>query len=881
MDEFCANKDTQLRRCACSSRLHEFDQAKAQLAKIEDKMLDFNQRLLTVNMDAEDIAAINTATEGELAFQQKDTSESKKILDEIAAKLKNSSVSGLDADASTISWSLNIDAAFDHIDSTLGASTSTKEGVALYNAALPVCQEMAAEVCDDDALDLAVSGYLMQIEQDCTTVAKAYETQNDQVREKIREEGALLDMSRLDIYQKRNSDDILTCKKKMLTMLSDSSVCGNNLGKCLDTTGQYIDPSTGEAFLTTNLINLSTLLTRPTGDTKWTEVPGNDKFVTYLNTKKQFLAPAMENCQDIADLVWNEFVEDALAQIKLAQESKLEDMRQSCTSLTTQCLSDAAQSLADFDARALSIFGVARDKTVNEMCSSIKNACTALLDASDIGDTSWSDSMTEIATDTTYDTIISTCREVGRNCIIQACKSISGNFGLCENIDTSINRKAIINRTSCWNEVLQCVQEAGDNAVDRIYTRLEGDADVTSGTANATQYRGSFYKRMYGGTGKRLSDSRSDKTKAATVSDMNSLLAAVSDSTEQKSTWCDPEDTARDDCVYDICYETCKPDADGKYSTACHSCRLAEQIWGNCEFDPTTSLETANAHNRIIGDDSSTLLAWFAKNTGTSNSTESCRDTTCGPGWASKMMENGAVQCVPKANLTQQEDKICSTDMNNRISITDDKSWENCCQKSENQLESDPWPKDSAGNCCSGLADQAEITIPVSTTLGYWSTGTVDGPKTKFCLPENTELVAQYASGQYLLCVPDGPTVSSENPTSDTFPGGTTIICNGHYVLLTVSSTGTTSNPKFYFYYLTPSYNKGMNNINNAATLTNFINGYHVETYGSICKYTGTGWDLVKDPSKVSANDRTTCDFTPNNWQVTYTPPTQSSPDGE
>ena len=84
MDEFCANKDSQLKRCACSSRVNEFDKTKKQLSNVEDKLLDFNQRLLTVNMDKEDAEALFKATEGEIAFNQEDKTQSKKILDEIA-----------------------------------------------------------------------------------------------------------------------------------------------------------------------------------------------------------------------------------------------------------------------------------------------------------------------------------------------------------------------------------------------------------------------------------------------------------------------------------------------------------------------------------------------------------------------------------------------------------------------------------------------------------------------------------------------------------------------------------------------------------------------------------------------------------------------------
>ena len=74
------------------------------------------------------------------------------------------------------------------------------------------------------------------------------------------------------------------------------------------------------------------------------------------------------NCRDIADQVWGYFIEDALGQIKLAQGRKIEEMRQSCTRLTTECLSNAFDSLTQFDARSLSIFGVDADRTINAMC---------------------------------------------------------------------------------------------------------------------------------------------------------------------------------------------------------------------------------------------------------------------------------------------------------------------------------------------------------------------------------------------------------------------------------------------------------------------------------------------------------------------------------
>ncbi|MBD5400831.1 hypothetical protein HDR61_03765 [bacterium] len=564
MDEFCANKDTQLKRCACSTRIHEFDKTKQQLSNVEDKLLDFNQRLLTVSMDKEDAEALFTATEGEIAFNQKDTSASKKILDEITKKLNTDTNSGFGQGLSPISLSLNEDSAFDNVDSLMGASTATKEGVALYNAALPICREMAAEVCTEQDLAIAESGYQMTIEQDCNIVAKAYESQTTQAREKIREGAALLDISRLDTYQNRNADNTLTCKNKMLEQLYNTSVCGAGLSKCLDISGQYIDPSTGQAFLTENLVNLSTLITRPDDGGKWTTAGTNERFVSYLLSKKKYLEPASENCQDIADMVWNEFIEDALTQIKLAQDKKLEEVRQSCTTLTTQCLSNAAESLADFDSRALSTFGVLADKTVNGMCASIQNACSALIDSAP--DTNWIGGMTQIATAKTYDTILQTCREVGRACIIQQCTSISGNFAMCESIENSVNRRAILDRTSCWTEVKACVAQAGADIIDSIYEQK--NTIINSAT-------GDFYKDTYYNV---------NYTK-----------------------------------IDDICEDDCK-----NVDTAqCRVCRISEKIWGNCG---TITIGEADVSNKIImpTDDTATLLSWFAKNTGTAEKKDNC-----------------------------------------------------------------------------------------------------------------------------------------------------------------------------------------------------------------------------------------------------------------
>lgn len=768
MDEFCANKDTQLRRCACSARASEFNATKKNLAQIEDKLLDFSERLLTVNMDAEDAIAMNQATAGELAFNSEDKSTSKKMLDEIAKKLNASfDDSNFDQNLNAINLSLNTNAAFDSVDSLMGASTTVKSGTALYSAALPTCREMAAEVCSNEELAIAESGYQMTIEQDCNTVAKSYQTQTDMARTKVFESSALLDMSRLDIHQQRNSDDILTCKKKMLNMLTDNSVCGTELGKCLDISGRYIDPTTGEAFLTENLADLGTLITRPSGDETWTTVPSNAQFVSFLNSKKIFLEPAMEKCQDISTYVWDAFIEDALAQIKLAQNAKLEDMRQSCTTLTTQCLDNANDSISDFDARALSIFGVAADATAQAMCSDVMTACTALMDAMDniITDdkvSDWESGITGIATTDTYEKIITTCRQVGQNCIIQACTSITGNFGLCENIDTSINRKSIISRRACWDEVVQCVADAGTDSLNRIMAQQN---------RTPTTKDGDKYSELYG-----------------------------------KKTG-----------VFNIC-QKCGTDNEPD----CATCRLAEEIWGNCEKDPATKLGIDDTNKILVNKDNQneTLMSWFARNTGTKDAPDSCRDTTCPRG---EEYTNSNSTCVPQSMITS-DGTYCNAD-NKADKFTVYGKFTNCCTTNT---------YDWRGNCC-----EDNNRTGINTGEHYFaqdglpdSNLSMDGDTsgTGTCGNGTTQtLIASYKDNDNIIhnIICTGTvTWSSTNPTTD-YPNGKTIQCSGE--IIDIRSDGIYTSPNTN--YVTTYYNE------TNSTKTEWSEGTKYQAEHSFIKY--------------------------------------------
>ena len=754
MDEFCANKDAQLKRCACSARTNEFKSTQKSLDSVEDNLLDFSQRLLKVNMDPADAAVINQASEGEEAYYQtKDKTASKKALNDIAKKLTGgfdsaeNSTSGL-----ALNWSLNTDSAFDSVDSLTGVATSAKSGTALRNAALPICRDMAAEVCDSDDISLVENSYNMAIEQDCNTVKKAYETKTQTARSKVLESSALLDMTRLSTYQDNNSDDPLQCRAKMLDMLSNTTVCGRDLTQCLDISGRYINPGTGEAFLTPDLVNFSLLITRPTGgNTTWASAPNNASFVSYLNNKKKFLKSATKNCQDIADDIWDDFVEDALAKIKLAQDAKLEEIRQSCTTLLSECLVDANQNLANFDSRALTTFGVVADKTANALCANVKTSCTNILAYNPenpgvpLNQNEWDTGTTQIAATETYHKIMDTCAEVGRGCIINACKSIMGNFGMCESITDSVNRHNILSRAACWPDVMACVNQATPESIQEIRNLLPGTFSPIP------EY---LYAQIY---------NHSD------IYDSNNTLT-----------------------VNDICANECS----NPNSIGCYRCRIAEQIWGNCQYDPNSNPDS----NKILIPTSNyepTILSWFANNTHTQLDDNSCGISMC-PSGTYQFVINSITTCFSKNDVV---DCISGNDIrcDNQIPILS--SVYNCCPTGQT---------DTFGNCCINSVATVNVDTSITDTnlLGNHTICSNTASQATL-LWHSLEPATGGGQVTYIFC--DGQATSRDIDPTPSTPPYTYTTCSGDYIMLHCN-LDTYGNISCYYDLPTPLSGNGAQN---------------------------------------------------------------------
>ena len=386
MDQFCQLKNDDYRRCSCSNRVFDLDEIRDVMQDANDQLTVFTENLDVVGMTAEQATAMKTASEGENALTA-DTSASKQLLQAIMNSIRgeDSSVSGKYSDLNSITLAFDTANAFGTADS--GQIIATYNGQNLYNAVYPQCREAVRADCTDAQLQRAITAYLMAIEQDCNTVQSAIENQQKEMKSAVRESSALLDLARVENRQNHNSSDMATCLTNVENAILSEEVCGAGYHKCLDN-GEFIDVSTGAPIAgVENFYELGNLLKFADGvdaaDQKLSKITSNKSFVTNFETRvKKFAEPELDKCVEIADTVWEEYLDKAMLDIYYAQQSKVNEIKQGCFDFVSACYmngeSALTEAMAELTGDASVILQPDKVTLSTEMCRDYINSCNMM-----------------------------------------------------------------------------------------------------------------------------------------------------------------------------------------------------------------------------------------------------------------------------------------------------------------------------------------------------------------------------------------------------------------------------------------------------------------------------------------------------------------------
>ena len=389
MDQFCALKNDDYRRCSCSKRVADMAKQRNALTDAGQQLTVFTENLDVVGLNAAQATAMRTASEGESALS-KDTSASKALLQAIMNSISggDTTVSGKYSDLNTINLSYDLTTIFSSDANQLIASYDGQE---LYSAVYPQCRRSVAADCNNASLQRAVNAYLMAIEQDCNTVQTAIDERKSQMKAAIREGSAMLDLARVENRQKHNSDDLAACINNVEAAILSEEVCGANYHKCLDN-GEFIDVSTGAPITgVVKFYELGNLLTFSPGvdaaNQQLSKRANNRVFVSNFEKRtKKFAEPALDKCTEIADDVWSEYLDRAMLAIYYAQQAKVSEIKQGCFDLVTTCYTDSDASItmamAELVGSGLTVLQPDKIALTTQMCSDYVQSCNNMFDGS-------------------------------------------------------------------------------------------------------------------------------------------------------------------------------------------------------------------------------------------------------------------------------------------------------------------------------------------------------------------------------------------------------------------------------------------------------------------------------------------------------------------
>lgn len=392
MDQMCANANDTYRRCFCSDRFTTFrnieeslDEAMIMLQQFQDNNLE------AVDKSAEEVEAMYSATIGEAAIKR-DTSASAKLLEDITNLLSGGGKSNvpnstgslgiLDLDFSTDFDDVWSDGGFSLFDNNDGQDLSTLEGTALFNAAQRQCSRLSQNMCENNAVfTMSRSSYNILITQDCNTYEKALNKKKETVAQAVRTAEKYLREARLEDYRTHNSADVNECLAKVRTAMLADTACGEKYKRCLDPTGKYINPATGNPiddyrpwfFELENLITLGDM-----GTDVVTANPDFNNFLERYRTNK-YVDPQLDTCRNIADIVWSEFKRTAIIEIAQAIANKVDEVKSSCVDTIAECYDAQSQSIINLGSKETAITAGALGRYVaRDNCMDRVVACAAL-----------------------------------------------------------------------------------------------------------------------------------------------------------------------------------------------------------------------------------------------------------------------------------------------------------------------------------------------------------------------------------------------------------------------------------------------------------------------------------------------------------------------
>ena len=417
MDAFCMDDNLSGGRCVCSADIKKYDEI---LAQIDDKNKQ-TYKLATVAVKAiENDIPIRAAT-------QKQKSKSR-----IDLSLWDAPVDDFDPD-----------------------SIANARGEQLFALAHEQCVEQLPECASD--MDMLKLLYNQQIKSDCIAYDNSIKQQQQDSAQKLFAAQTAVRDAAMEQFESKNKYNLGQCTIEFRKCMQKTAGCGDDFTGC------------------TTVVAI--------GNTNARDMFGNvsDKYqirgsqtsieisaATYeqLESKKIICEHVTEQCQAVADQVWDSFLRDVGPQIKMAEMIAEDEIRQDCIGNITSCFHKACKDNIDpRDADGSYDMCLTRPESMLTFCAPQLNACGVDTSTTESATASgiWGYVAARLAA-----MRVDSCTNAVRECLQEDARC-GKNYTQCIGLDTDT-----IMRMCQHDKLVACQQKYGDDEIrgERIYDEL-------------------------------------------------------------------------------------------------------------------------------------------------------------------------------------------------------------------------------------------------------------------------------------------------------------------------------------------------------------------------------------------------------------------------
>lgn len=375
MDQFCANQNETYRRCVCSSQLAKIQKQEKLLSQTANQLQDFQDlNIDVISKTSNEVKSMLSASEGESAIIQKDTSGSATMLNNISDILQKTKKKSLSTQGQ-LDIAGDIKSIWSTTNLISGTDIANLTGESLYNAVHTQCSDILAQNCASEDLTMIASTYGMYIENDCSILASNISSKITAANTAIRTTRNEMQNARLENYNVHNSLTTNDCIAKVREDITAPTACGDKYVHCLDFTGKYLNATTGEPIYSADFYQLESQISLSGDILKNSK---NIQIVNMLNKKRAFAQQTLDLCTDNADEVWDEFLRQSLVEIYQGQQQKVQTVKSECLHVVNECYLQKSDSLKEFSDTASEILLGHTLELSEQMCSDKLTTCSNL-----------------------------------------------------------------------------------------------------------------------------------------------------------------------------------------------------------------------------------------------------------------------------------------------------------------------------------------------------------------------------------------------------------------------------------------------------------------------------------------------------------------------